>query len=268
MDQDPFGDFSELSEDDFRVLNAATQFMGLSSGMMNEDHSMMEDTAKAQIAALTEQLARANQRAEQLERNMLHLQQERYTKEGEAAILRERLVKIEKERTELLSRSTERLQQSEQSRQAIESEYRRSIDALKSEIAFKDHEIESLAYRLEHVKISGNTPGTKERRVEAGLVKRRNEVPEGFEDLTIGVLKRQQPDAGHDIVMESKSSESVSSMESRIPTTLTHAHEEPSPREVLDEAFETIEFIRGTFATSCLLLLLSPRHFETARLRL
>lgn len=242
MDEDPFDDFSELSEDDFRVLNAATQFMGLSSGMQNEANSMMEDTAEAQIAALKEQLARANQRAEQLERSMLHLQQERYTKEGEAAILRERLIRVEKERTEMLSRSTERLQQSEQSRQAIESEYRRSIDSLKSEIAFKDHEIEGLAHRLDHIKITGKTTGTKERRVEPSKTRRKDDVPEGFEDLTIAVQKRPQPDPVDDIVMESRS---AISKEITAPPIIIQSPYEPSPREILDEAFESIEFIRG-----------------------
>lgn len=235
MDEDPFDDLGELSEDDFRVLNAATQFMGLSSGIMNESNSMMEDTAESQIAALKEQLARANQRADQLERNMLQLQQERYTKEGEAAILRERLVKIEKERTEMLSRSTERLQQSEQSRQSIESEYRRSIDALKSEIAFKDHEIEGLAHRLDHVKISGKTLGTKERRVES---RPKDDIPEGFEHLTI---KRRVPDPTDDVVMEVFNKEIIA------PMKIEQTRYEPSPREILDEAFECVEFIRGKY---------------------
>lgn len=183
-EDDPFAGFSDLSQDDFRVLDAATQFMTVSpsTSILGANGSDAEE-----LIRLRAELAATKQRAEFLEKNLINLQQDKMTKEGEVAILRERLNKIEKERNDALCKTNERLQQSEQSRQAIEEEYRRATDALKSELAFKDQELESLISKMDFMRISTKAePSTafKLSRVESSSFKNSSDIPEGFEDLS------------------------------------------------------------------------------------
>lgn len=235
MEDDPFDGFSELSEDDFKVLDAATQFMRLSTAQSNSDDTLNINAA-TEIVRLKDQLALAMQRADHLEKSLVQLQQERMSKEGEASILRERLQKLEWERNEVLNKSTQKLQQSEQNKQSIEEEYKRSVEALKSELAFKDQELESLSSRLDHMRISKKaTPDTtlKERKVEFST---ENTIPEGFEDLTISKKSRKR-----NILAETSANETITEPV-HIPIVTP---KRLSPREILDEAIDCAEYVKG-----------------------
>lgn len=241
VEEDPFSGLSDLSEDDLRIINAATQFMCLSDSpspsaslhpRVPQGHTG-KDAAHLELSSLRAQLSRATERADTLERSILQTQQERITKEGEAAVLRDRLVRLERERGEMLAQSSERLQHSEQARLRVEEEYRREIGSLRAALQFKDQEIESITHRMDHLRLSSKTTG-KERRVEQPAVYRAKEVPEGFEELVMMQHRKKRP--------ASPAPEHYVEQ----PKPMSHPVPQPvfSPRQVLDEAMECVEYVR------------------------
>lgn len=257
MEADPFDqDFSDLSEDDFRILNEATQFMNLSGP--SEPTATVSVSADAQeVARMRQELALAKQTAENLEKAMIQVQQQKMTREGEVSILRERLAKNEAERGESLNRANEKVHQAEQSRQALEADYKRTVEALKSELAFKDHELESLSSRMDHLKLSSKTaPGgfAKERRVVAPVLN----VPEGFEDFAQACVKKRS--AQDPVLFEEHPEDLVIArpVATAPPATLTE-------RQRLDQAIEYVDYISGRFLDYDLRELLEQKE-KTRRL--
>lgn len=246
-DLDAFGNFDDFSDNDFRILNEATQVMGLTAGSSDAHGAGHSMTEAQELARLREQLAQANRKVELLEKSVQQAQQEKFTKEGEAAILRERLNNIEKERTELLTKTNDRLQQSETCRMTIEEEYKRTMNALKSEITFKNQEIESLTCRIDHLKIgSKSNQGTgksKERRIDS------IDIPEGFESLAITTHTKKRPISEVFAAIEAK------------PTVVQEVPKavKQSNQEILDMAIAYVEFKHGITSSVQIELLISFR---------
>jgi hypothetical protein len=209
--EDPFEGFSDLSEDDFNAITRATQFMGL-----DESNGFGNETAliNPEIHVLREELHQARHRAEGLERSLLQLHQEKMTKEGEVAILRDRLQRIESEQQAVLMRQCERLKESEGSLRSLEEEYRRAVAGLRTEIAFKDQEIESLTGAMHGATLS-DTKGF---------------IPEGFEDF--GAMRRKRP--ALPMLQE------ITRREATVETAPVPLFR--SERELLDEAFACVEY--------------------------
>lgn len=248
-EEDPFAGLSDLSDDDLRIINAATQFMCLSENSSNDmQAASANNTAQlnphAEVLGLREQLARATERVETLERSILQIQQERITKEEEAAVLRDRLVRLEKERGEMLAQSIERLQHSEHSKLRIEEEYRREIGTLKAALQFKDQEIELITHRMDHLRLSNKTSGgPKERRLEPPSVVSpkflSKEVPEGFEELSLMHKKKRPASPEPDFHIEKAAVLPPS------PTIVPPSKPELTPRQILDSAMECVEYVRA-----------------------
>lgn len=210
--EDPFEGFSDLSEDDFNAITRATQFMGLNENSFNGDQTTV---INPEIHVLREELHQARHRAEGMERSLLQLHQEKMTKEGEVAILRDRLQRIEAEQQAVLMRQCERLKESEGCRRSLEEEYRRTVAGLRTEIAFKDQEIEALTGAMQGATLS-DTKGF---------------IPEGFEDF--GAMRRKRPA----LPMLQEITRREAKVEPMNQPVLFR-----SERELLDEAFACVEY--------------------------
>lgn len=181
MEEDPFEGFSDLSEDDFNTIARATQFMGL-----NFSNCSAPKETPSELAHLRGDSMQTRHRVEFLERTLRQLQQEKQTKEGEVSILRDRLGRVECEKNTALMKTCERLRESEQARRSIEEEYRRSLENLKVELAFKSQEIDSLCQRLECFNLQKNAQaeaGSKAPKLNSQPAKDMVLVPAGFEDF-------------------------------------------------------------------------------------
>ncbi len=226
-DVDPFTDFSDLSEDDFRIINQVTQHMGLST--IDDDTNSKEVD---EVKKLREELARTKQRAEELERTMNQLQQERYTKEGEVAILRDKLSTLERERIDSAMKATQKIQQSEQERMALEEEYRKSTETLKTQLKFKDQELELITSQIDNLHIGNKENSRKERRLDPVI-----EEPEGFESLKTN--KRPLPKE----IPVVQIAETPKRIEEPEPELLPIFHFKTA-RQLIDQAIECVDSVR------------------------
>lgn len=243
-----FEGFSDLSGDDFEAINRATQLMNL-----RMDASDSGDDGLAENDQLRLDLQAVRFRAEGLERDLLRLQQDRMTKEGEVAILRDRLTRIEEEKSALLNKACDRLRESEDARHQMEEDHRKSVASLKTEVSFKTQELESLMIQMESLKLSSNGHAHEASAKKPKAAGGEGFIPDGFAEAAAVIPGKRNLPVLQSAAVSSRSV-AAAARPARPPS------DEPCyafEQQLLDDALACVELEFSTYRTACLRLLAS-----------
>ncbi|PJF17922.1 hypothetical protein PSACC_02237 [Paramicrosporidium saccamoebae] len=126
-------DFDLSSEDLKRIEQQETQFM------TNHASHNIEQSYHAH-SKLTE----LDRQVQEISKELETIKKEKVVKEGEVALLRQKLTHFESEKYELSKRHAEKLNSMEQERQSLLLHWKREIERLQTELKFKENEIRSV----------------------------------------------------------------------------------------------------------------------------
>lgn len=118
----------DLTPEDFKILDEQESLF-----LTQHVSRQPESTADVNVISLQSQLAK-------LQIDFESMKKEKTTKDGEVALLRQKLNTMESERLDALSRHAKKVSSLEQERATLQAHWQRELDKLQTEIKFKDAE--------------------------------------------------------------------------------------------------------------------------------